>query len=126
VLGQARAKLLGAGRLAVDLEQTHTTRDPTQEAQRIPRRLARWIGLVPEIGVLGLGVDRVVHDGDTGGSERRLPELLGQVIEVIAHEHAESATRTRALRRVAAHGSVRDSGGSRGSCQHAPMPASAG
>ena len=33
-------------------------------------------------------------------SECRLPELLGQVIEVIAHEHAESATRTRALRRV--------------------------
>ena len=37
------------------------------------------------------------------GPQRRLPERLGELIEAIAHEHAESATRTSALCRVEAH-----------------------
>jgi hypothetical protein len=33
VLGQARAKLLGAGRVAVDLDEAEDGRDPSQEAE---------------------------------------------------------------------------------------------
>ena len=55
VFGQAGAELLGARRLAVDLDQAHVARDPAQQAQPFARRPARRIGLVPEIGVLGCG-----------------------------------------------------------------------
>ncbi len=47
-----------------------------QQAQPIACRLTRRIGLVSEVSILGLGSDRLVHDGDAGWSERRLPKLL--------------------------------------------------
>jgi hypothetical protein len=64
-----------------------------QKAETLTLSFARRIGLVSEIGVLGLWRDLVVSDGGTGRTQGFLPDLLRQMIEAFSHEHPERATR---------------------------------
>jgi hypothetical protein len=50
--------------VAVDLDETEDGSESTQEAEPFPLDLARWIGLVAEIGMQSLGEDLVVNNGD--------------------------------------------------------------
>src|SRR5262249_8801706 len=78
VLRQACPKLLAAGRLAVDLDQAERPRDPPEQTEAIALGLVRRIGLVPEIGILRLRVDRVVDHGRSGPTERVQADSLGE------------------------------------------------
>jgi hypothetical protein len=100
VLRQASAELLGAGYVTVDLDEAERARDPPEEAETLACAFARRVGLVAEVGVLGLGRDLVVGDGDAERAEGFLPELLREAIETVTHRHeppesAMSAERAR-------------------------------
>jgi hypothetical protein len=86
MLGQTRAKVLGLGRFTVHLDDARTGSEPREETEAIARALPRRIGLVSEVGLLGLRVDRVLRDSGTEGAECSLTDLLGEFIEPIAHE----------------------------------------
>src|SRR3954451_19098417 len=93
VLGHARPELLAARRLAVDIDQAERARDPPEQSEAIALRLARRVGVVTEIDVLRLGVDRLVDHGRSRQTERVLADSLGQLIEAIAHRpHADTPT----------------------------------
>jgi len=54
VLGQARAKFLGIGRVAVDLDEAHDGCEPAQEAEPGALGFSHGVGFVTEVGLLGL------------------------------------------------------------------------
>jgi hypothetical protein len=85
VLGEAGAERLGIGRMTVDLDEADDSCDPPEEAESGTLGVAPRVGLVTEIGVLGLREDLVMRNGCTGGAERPPADLLGKVIEAIAH-----------------------------------------
>ena len=86
MLCQAGTKLLGIRRMTVDLDQAEDGRDPSQEAEARALGFPRWIGLVAEVGVLGLRGDLIVRHRRAGGTESFLADLLGELIEAVAHE----------------------------------------
>jgi hypothetical protein len=94
----ARTKLLGVERLAVHLDQTRVGGQVPQQPQPVALGLARRIGLVPQIGILGLRVDRVVGGRGPEQAECLLTDPLGQMIEVIAHAPPKRDTSARGAR----------------------------
>ena len=78
--------------MAVDLDEAEDGREPSEEAETLALGLARRIGLVAEIGVLGLRGNLVVNDSGAGAAECLLADLLGELIEPIAHEPAGTPT----------------------------------
>src|SRR4029079_14838697 len=58
---------------------------PPEQTKAVAFSLPCRVGLVAQVGVLGLRVDRVLRHCGAGGAEGLLPDLLGQVIEAIAH-----------------------------------------
>ncbi|HEX8113071.1 MAG TPA: hypothetical protein VF516_35315 [Kofleriaceae bacterium] len=93
MLGEASTKLLGAGRIAVGLEDARAGGEPSQQAQALALHLTSWVGLVTKVGVLGLGIDRILRDSDAERAEGGLSDLLGELIETIPHQRRQSATR---------------------------------
>jgi hypothetical protein len=55
VFRQARAKLLGPGRVAEDLDEAQDGRTPPEQAEAFALAVACRIWLVPEIGMLVSG-----------------------------------------------------------------------
>src|SRR6185295_554432 len=74
VLGETGAKLVATGSAAVDLDDTGVRGELTQEADAPPVYLLRRVGLVAEIGVLRLRVDRILCDGRAQRTKRVLAD----------------------------------------------------
>src|SRR6185503_7374776 len=89
VLGQTCAEFLGVRGVAVDLDEARFARESSQETHAAPLGLTCWIRVVTEVGVLSLRVDLVMCDGGARRAQSLLPELLGEVIEAIAHGRPE-------------------------------------
>src|SRR5262245_12953567 len=86
MLRETRAKILGLRRLAVDFDDARAGGEPSQKTKTIALALASRIWLITEVGVLGLRVDRILRDSGAEGAEGFLTDLLGEVVEAIAHE----------------------------------------
>jgi hypothetical protein len=89
VLGETCTKLLGGGRVAVDLDEAEHGRDPPQQTKACPFGFARRVGLMAKVGVLGLRGDLVVGDGEARGAEELFANLLGQLVKAVGHGLAE-------------------------------------
>jgi hypothetical protein len=63
----------------------HGLGEPPQEAEPRALGFARGVRLVPEVGVLGVGRDLVVGDGEPRGAEGFLADLLAELVEAVAH-----------------------------------------
>jgi hypothetical protein len=84
-LAQAVDRLLLAGRAAEDLDEAEDRRQPTQEAQAGPLRFPSGIGLVPEVGLVGVGRDLVLRRGEAGRGQGTEADLLAELVERVAH-----------------------------------------
>src|SRR6185503_18251462 len=85
VLGQAGPEFCTVRRVSVDLDEAEDRRDAPEEAQAGSLRVPLWVWVVQEVGVLGVPRDLVLDDGDAGGVEGFLAELLGELIEGVVH-----------------------------------------
>jgi len=85
VLCQAGTKLLGVGRMAIDLDEAEDGREPPQQAEPSTLGVARRVWLVAEVGVLGLRGDLVAGNGGAGRAEGLPADLLGEMVKAIAH-----------------------------------------
>jgi len=86
MLGQASAEFSTVRRVAEDLDEAERRGHASQEPKAGPLGVPRGVGLVQEVGVLGVPRDLVLNDSDTGGIEGSLADLLGDLIERIAHD----------------------------------------
>ena len=85
VLAQARTELGTIRRVSVDLDEAEQGRDPPEEAEARSFGVPRGIRLVAEIGVVRVGRDLVVRDGEAGGGKGREANLLAELVEAISH-----------------------------------------
>ena len=83
--------------MAVDLDEADDGCEPAQEAEPGTLGFAHGVGLVTEVGLLGLRRNLVMSNGDAEGAERLPADLLAKVIEAIAHEPSESAVNVQSL-----------------------------
>src|SRR3954463_2177150 len=68
-----------------DLDETRDRRDASQQAKSGPLGVARGIGIMAEIGVLGVAGELVLDDGEAGGVQSAFTDLLGELIERVVH-----------------------------------------
>jgi hypothetical protein len=85
VLAQARTELGTIRSVSVNLDEAEERRDPPEESEARSFGSARWIRFVAEIGVVGVGRNLVVGDGDAGGGKGRKADLLAELVEAISH-----------------------------------------
>ena len=85
VLAETGTHLLGVGRMAIYLDETQNSGDPSQQPEARALGFTRGIWLVPQIGMLGFRGDLVVGDRRSGGAESLLANLLGQLVETVTH-----------------------------------------
>src|SRR5262249_23471011 len=107
VLAETGSNFSPLRRVAEDFDQAEDSRDPPEEPKASALRLAGRVGVVPEVGMLSVARDLVLHDGRPGGVERAFADLLGELVKRIVHDeiawaglaehHAPSSARSRPL-----------------------------
>jgi hypothetical protein len=85
MLAQTGSKVVGGGRPCVDLDETGDVRYLPKQAHSHSFGLVRGVGLVAEVGVLGLRRYFVLGDGAPTGAEGFLADLLAELVEMVAH-----------------------------------------
>ena len=92
VLAQASAQLGAAQRVTKDVDEAEHRGDPSEQAEPGSLSSARGVGVVPQVGVLGVPRDLVLDDGGPGGVQGALADLLGELVEGVVHEPEDAPT----------------------------------
>ena len=85
VLAQAGSKLRRVEWMSEDLDEAEPGRHPAEEAETGALGFTRRVGVVAEIGVLSISGDLELNDGDAGGVEGFLADLLGELVKGVVH-----------------------------------------
>jgi hypothetical protein len=90
VLAKTGSDLCTARRMPVDLEEAENRRDASQEAKAGALCVARGVGIVADVGVLGVPGDFVLDDGAARGIQGFLTDLLGELAILATRERSPS------------------------------------
>ncbi len=91
VLAKAGSDLCTARRVPVDLDEAESRGDAPQQSKASPLSVARGVGIVANVSVLGVPGDLVLNDGGAGGVQSFLADLLGELIERVVHGRRRGA-----------------------------------